>query len=70
MRYSFRDKEPVETYLGDGLYASFDGCNVVLRAPRDDGDHWVAFEPEVLLAFQDYLIELARHHPAFRIGKT
>jgi hypothetical protein len=28
-----------ETYLGDGLYASFDGWQVKLRAPRDGGDH-------------------------------
>ena len=24
-----------ETYLGDGLYASFDGFSFVLRAPRE-----------------------------------
>jgi hypothetical protein len=26
---------PNETYLGDGLYASFDGWQVKLRAPRE-----------------------------------
>ena len=36
-----------ETYLGDGLYVSFDGWQFVLRVPREDGDHWVALEPEV-----------------------
>jgi hypothetical protein len=36
-----------ESYLGDGLYAEFDGWQIVLRAPREDGDHWVAIEPEV-----------------------
>ncbi len=37
-----------ETYLGDGLYASFDGYQVILRAPRNDkGDHVVALEPVV-----------------------
>jgi hypothetical protein len=30
-----------ETYLGDGLYASWDGLQVRLRAPRDGGDHVV-----------------------------
>ncbi len=35
-----------ETLLGDGLYASFDGEHIVLRAPRDEGgtaaaDHYV-----------------------------
>jgi hypothetical protein len=43
-----------ETYLGDGLYASYDGFMVTLRAPRQDGDHWVGLEPQTmnaLLAF-------------------
>ena len=44
-----------ETYLGDGLYASFDGWSIILRAPRSNGDHFVGLEPEVfasLLAYQ------------------
>jgi len=37
-----------ETYLGDGLYASYDGWHVVLRAPREGGDHHhVGLEPAV-----------------------
>jgi hypothetical protein len=44
-----------ETYLGDGLYASFDGYSVILRAPRDHGDHVVYLEPEVLAGFQRFL---------------
>jgi hypothetical protein len=40
-----------ETYLGDGLYASFDGWMITLKAPREDGEHWVGLEPEVLEAF-------------------
>jgi hypothetical protein len=36
-----------ETYLGDGLYASFDGFTIWLRAPREGGDHIVALEPLV-----------------------
>jgi len=43
-----------ETYLGDGLYASFDGEHFILRAPRDGGDHWVALEPSVLAMFDQY----------------
>lgn len=38
----------VETYLGDGLYASFDGFQIILRAPRSGGDRWVALEPKVM----------------------
>jgi hypothetical protein len=42
-----RDKE---TYLGGGLYASFDGLSIWLRAPRKNGDHMVALEPSVYAA--------------------
>ena len=44
-----------ETYLGDGIYASFDGWYIMLRALRDDGNYWVALEPQVLSAFIDYV---------------
>lgn len=40
----------VETYLGDGLYVSFDGEHIRLRAPRFDTDHWVALERDVYRA--------------------
>ena len=43
-----------EEYLGDGLFASFDGFMFTLRAPRPDGDHWVGLEPSVLQAFDEY----------------
>jgi hypothetical protein len=43
-----------EEYLGDGLYASFDGFMFTLRAPREGGDHWVALEPDVMLAFDRF----------------
>ena len=36
-----------EVYLGDGLYARFDGFTIWLRAPRETGDHYVALEPQV-----------------------
>lgn len=41
------NEQQTETYLGDGLYASFDGYQIVLRAPRAQGDHYVALEPKV-----------------------
>ena len=44
-----------EVYLGDGLYSSFDGYQFVLRAPREDGDHWVALEPVVLETFLEFV---------------
>jgi hypothetical protein len=47
--------ETDETYLGDGLYASFDGEHIKLRAPRPDGDHWVALDPETYEAFAQFI---------------
>jgi hypothetical protein len=43
-----------EVYLGDGLYAVFDGYQIVLRAPRENGDHLVALEPEVFTALVQF----------------
>lgn len=36
-----------ETYIGDGLYVSFDGYHIRLRAPREDSDHWISMERDV-----------------------
>ncbi len=45
-----------ETYLGDGLYASFDGFQYRLRAPQFHGpDSNVFLEPAVLKAFQEFV---------------
>lgn len=44
-----------EHYLGDGLYASFDGYMIMLRAPREDGDHYVCLKPEVVAEFTRWL---------------
>lgn len=49
--------ERKEVYLGDGLYASFDGFMFTLRAPRGDVDHWVGLEPSVMQAFLAFVIE-------------
>lgn len=40
-----------ETYLGDGLYVSYDGWQVKLRAPRIEGDHEVYLEPQTINDF-------------------
>lgn len=47
-----------ETYLGDGLYASYDGYQLYLRAPRAEGDHTVALEPYTWLALLKYANEV------------
>lgn len=43
-----------ETYLGDGLYASFDGYQIRLRAPRSPEDHMVFMEHQAFLEFLKY----------------
>jgi hypothetical protein len=48
-----------EEYLGDGLYASFDGWQVCLRAPREEGDHVVYLEPSVVHALTEYFKRIA-----------
>ena len=52
---SENQKPETETYLGDGLYASYDGFMIMLRAPREAGDHYVGLEPEVF----EYLLQFA-----------
>jgi hypothetical protein len=47
--------EPEETYLGDGLYVSFDGEHIKLRAPREHGDHEVYLDRTVLANFLEYV---------------
>ena len=49
-----------ETDLGDGLYASFDGWQVRLRAPREEGDHLIYLEPSVLGALKEFFDSLPR----------
>ena len=49
------DEPRDETYLGDGLYASWDGFQICLRAPRAGGDHFVCLDGYVLLALAAYL---------------
>ncbi len=52
-----------EVYLGDGLYASYDGWQIKLRAPRgDDADHEVFLEPSVLREFERF-VALVRDRP-------
>lgn len=54
----------VSTYLGDGLYATFNGFGVWLRAPRREGEHVVFLEPVV---WRSLLTWLKTVHPD--IGK-
>jgi hypothetical protein len=46
------------SYLGDGLYAKYDGWMIVLSTPRAEGEHYVALEPEVFEALLQYAIQI------------
>lgn len=47
-----------ETYLGDGLYASWNGTYVRLRAPRESEDHVVYLDASVLMSLETFLAKL------------
>lgn len=50
-----------EAYLGDGVYASCDGFQICLRAPRSGSeDHRIYLEPSVLRALIEYHESLLR----------
>lgn len=52
-----------ETYLSDGLYASYDGFQIKLRAPRINGNHEVYMEHSFLEDFIKYVNGLERTVP-------
>lgn len=58
-----------EIYLGDGLYGSFDGESIVLRAPRLGGDDFVSLESNTLRNFERWLAELRQSYPTAGISR-
>lgn len=45
-------------YLGDGLYADFDGNGIMLWTEREHGKHYVYLEPSVLEAFEQWVAKI------------
>lgn len=44
-----------KTYIGDGVYAQWDGFGVVISTEREsNGLNWISLEPESLKALNDY----------------
>lgn len=43
-----------ETYIGDGVYASFDGYQIWLRTVRDDAEHMIAIDHRTFEALYQY----------------
>lgn len=59
----FKQKYKEKTYLGDGLYANFDGFHIFLYAERENGIHFVALDPDVfdeLVNYRDQIYQNAR----------
>lgn len=46
----------MELYLGDGLYASWNGYSVKLRAPRLEGDHEVYLDLEMVKRLSEWAL--------------
>ena len=55
-----------EEYIGDGLYAAFDGFQFKLRAPRETGDHEVFLEPDVLRMFIEFAMQFGYRPPQLK----
>jgi len=55
-------------YLGDGVYASFDGYQIWLSTESEDGPHRIALEPLVYEALRQFArrigIEAVAHKEA------
>lgn len=50
-----------DTYLGDGVYASFDGYQIRLYTERDNGTHEVFLDDRTLAALESFVARLRDH---------
>ncbi len=55
-----KENEANQTYLGDGLYACWDGFHIWLRAERSEGVHEIALDIDTLNSFKIFLESLRR----------
>ena len=56
--------DPREEYIGDGVYALYNGFDLRLRAPREGGDHVIYLEREGFITLQQIA---ARYWPELRL---
>lgn len=54
----------MKEYLGDGVYASFDGYQVWLHVNHHDAPPCVALEPAVIDALCRYYMRMSKPQPA------
>ena len=52
------------TYLGDGVYATFDGYHVVLDLRGQDDTTRIALEPDVLKSLNAFVERVTRERTA------
>jgi hypothetical protein len=57
-REEFENKYSKRIYLGDGLYANFDGYHIMLFSERENEEHWIGLEPEVFNNLLEYRTQL------------
>jgi hypothetical protein len=57
-----------ETYLGDAVYASFDGYHIWLRT-GDGGNQRIALEPQVLAALDAYRKNLRKNYESHPVAE-
>ena len=50
----------MDEYLGDGVYASFDGYHVWLDTRAQEPINRIGLEPTVLRAFQEYISRIEK----------
>ena len=55
-----------DTYLGDGLYASFDGWQIRLYTERGNGVHEVFLDDATLARFESFVAEIRERAKAVR----
>lgn len=55
-------------YLGDGVYASFDGYHIRLHVGDHRAESCVAIEPDVLAAMNDYYRDIVRFYAPRRLA--
>lgn len=58
------------TYLGDGVYATFDGYQIWLKTQYSDRTHVVALEPATQEALNNYIEELKRQLTVASVQKV
>ena len=45
----------MKTYIGDGVYAKYDGYTVTLYTDREEGRHYIVLEPEHIEALNNFI---------------